>query len=364
MLPYILLYSVSFILSLYNYLKENTNKVIFCILMLCVGIFAGSRLNIGGYDYDVYELMYENTSQNFSDLISTDYFLLKTTEKGYILIMSVFRYLNADFNTFFLVCGIACSLGLFFVFKKYSKFPYLILTIFFAKGYLYYFFTAQRQIIAMVICWLAIKFVIERKLIKFLILIIAASFFHTSAVIFILAYPLFTVKITNKRVVILLGISLLIGLLKVGSALGMIISNYLPFGADKLTGYLDGEGSGVNVLNFIEIIPVLFILLNFRKKIEHQIKYFNIFFNLYLVYIMITFAFYDFAFIARLKGYFLIGYIIILSSLVYIPSKKNIGIGIISVLLMYCFASYIRELLVFDNGEGYLPYNSYLFNDF
>lgn len=364
MLPYIFLYTFSFILSLFNYLKENVNKAFFLLLILFVGVFAGSRYNIGGYDYDVYELMYENTSGKLSEALSSDYFLLITTEKGYIALMSIFNSLNFGFNDFLLALGIVCSIGLFFVFTRHSKLPYVILTIFLAKGFLYYFFTAQRQVIAVVVCWLAIKYIIEKKLIKFLLLTILASFFHTSAIMFLLAYPIANLKLSNKQVVLLLIGSILIGVLKLGLMLGTFVSGFLPFGAEKLNSYLEGDGGGINVLNFIEIVPILFIVLNFRNKMQQKVDNFNIFFNMYIVFVMITFAFYDFVFISRLKGYFIIGYFIILSSLAYIPPKKNMGMGIIFLLLLYCLAVYARELLTFDDGEGYLPYKSYLFSQF
>ncbi|AZA63739.1 EpsG family protein [Chryseobacterium carnipullorum] len=235
---------------------------------------------------------------------------------------------------------------------------------FLCKGVFILFFTAQRQIIAMIICWLAIQFVIERKFFKFFLMVLLASFFHTSAILFIVVYFLYRVKISNKRTVVLLFISIGMGVLKIGSLIGMQISSFLPFGGEKLTGYLEEEGAGANVLNFIEMVPILFVILMNRYRIENKIKYFNLFFNLYVIFMMITFAFYDFAFIARLKGYFIIGYIVILSSLLFIPNKKSVGIGILLILIFYCFAVYTRELLVFDNGEGYLPYKSYLFKDF
>ncbi|AZA48830.1 EpsG family protein [Chryseobacterium carnipullorum] len=364
MAAYIILYIFSIFLSFYTYFKENANKIPFFIFFIILGIFAGSRFNIGGSDYLVYELMYENTDKDFSDVFSPDYFLLLGTEKGYIILMSAFNYLGVDFNTFLLFLGICCSIGLYFVFTRYSNVYGVLLTIFFAKGFLYYFFTAQRQIIAMIICWLAIQFVIERKFFKFFLMVLLASFFHTSAILFIVVYFLYRVKISNKRTVVLLFISIGMGVLKIGSLIGMQISSFLPFGGEKLTGYLEEEGAGANVLNFIEMVPILFVILMNRYRIENKIKYFNLFFNLYVIFMMITFAFYDFAFIARLKGYFIIGYIVILSSLLFIPNKKSVGIGILLILIFYCFAVYTRELLVFDNGEGYLPYKSYLFKDF
>gem|GEM_PF-2164459 len=365
MLPYILLYSISFILSMFNFLKEKLDgKLLFFLLMLFIGIFGGSRYGIGGYDYNVYELMYNNTSGNLSEALSSEYFLLITTEKGYIIIMSIFNFLGFGFNDFLLCIGVLCGIGLFFVFTRHSKLPYIILTIFLAKGYLYFFFTAQRQVIAMVICWLAIKYIIERKFLIFFLLMILASFFHTSAITFTVMYPIANLKLDNKKAIFLLIASILVGVLKIGLALGLLVSSYLPFGTDKLSSYLEGSGMGINILNFIEMVPILFLVLTFRKKIEGKIENFNLFFNMYLVFVMITFAFYDFVFIARLKGYFILGYFVILSSLGYMPQKKNLGAGIIFLLLLYCLAVYCRELLTFDAGEGYLPYRSYLFNHY
>ncbi|AZA63738.1 hypothetical protein EG345_02780 [Chryseobacterium carnipullorum] len=139
MAAYIILYIFSIFLSFYTYFKENANKIPFFIFFIILGIFAGSRFNIGGSDYLVYELMYENTDKDFSDVFSPDYFLLLGTEKGYIILMSAFNYLGVDFNTFLLFLGICCSIGLYFVFTRYSNVYGVLLTIFFAKGFLYYF---------------------------------------------------------------------------------------------------------------------------------------------------------------------------------------------------------------------------------
>ena len=196
-------------------------------------------------------------------------------------------------------------------------------------------------------------------------MVVLASLFHTSAIMFLVIYFFCNIKIDNKKVIILLIISIALGALKIGTLIGIQVSNLLPFGSEKLTDYLEEEGAaGANILNFVEIVPILFVILMSRDRIESKIKYFNLFFNFYVFFVMITFAFYDFAFMARLKGYFVIGYIVILSSLLYIPNKKTVGIGILLTLAFYCFAVYARELLVFDNGEGYLPYKSYFYKDF
>lgn len=361
MIPYILTYFAIFILALDSYFKNRSNKVVFLIVALFIGILSGTRVEtLGGYDTSVYKLMYENV-RGYTDFVNPEHFLLQTTERGYILLMAFIKSLGFNFNYFLLILGLFSGAVLFFVFTKYTKYAFVVLAIFLSKGYLYYFFTAQRQVIAMCICWLAITFVIKKKFIPFIILVILASLFHYSAIVFLVVYFIDRIKLNNKHVITLIIVAILTGVFKLGIMLGSALSNILPFGGEKLSGYVTGNDGGINVLNFIELIPILFLVLSNRNDITNRTPYYNLFFNIYLLYILITFAFYDFSFIARLKGYFVIGYIIVIASLLDVTEKKKIGIGILVLILLYCFAVMIRELLVFDEGTGYLPYKSFLF---
>lgn len=304
--------------------------------------------------------MYENTPNRFSEIINPSDIILKKTERGYILVMTLFKMIGLSYNHFLLILGIITSLLLFTVIKDYTNYFFLVLFLFLCKGYLYYFFTAQRQIIAMLICWYAIKYIEKRKFGQFLFFVLIASFFHASAIVFTIVYFIYKMRLKNKTVLLLLFISIVMGVLHIGPFLMTTFSSFLPVSTEKLINYSGGTGS-INVLNFIEMLPILFIVLKYRVIISQRTKNFPIFFSFFILYILINFAFYDFSIMVRLRGYFILGYIAIIASIPYAFKTSSEKIFAFMMMALYFSAVFIRELLVFDGGEGYLPYNSFLF---
>lgn len=344
-----------------EFISQKTKPVISAILLLFAGIIAGSRIEtLGGYDTSVYKIMYDSTTPSFSSVFQQD-FLLNTTEKGYILLMAVFKMAGFSFNWFLLTLGFSCALIIWRIFNSMGSHLVLAFTIFLGKGYLYYFFTAQRQIIAMCICWYALRFVKDRKLIPFILCCIGAAFFHTSAIVFVLIYFFAKIKIDNRWSIILLCLSIIAGVSGLGALIGGFLTPYLPTAAsEKLTGYITGPTQTVNIFNFFEMVPIFVFTLMKRKEMSKKLKNFDLFYNLFLVFILITFAFYDFTFIMRLKGYFLIGYIMIFATIPYAFHSRQVGLGPLILIICYCLIVMVRELITFDLGEGYLPYQSFL----
>lgn len=364
MIPYIILYfSTALLAIVQTFIKPKNIKFIFIFLVLMVGIFSGSRVvELGGYDTSVYKQGFDEIPVTLSDTLSATSFFLNGMEKGYVVVNWIGKSIGLTFNEFLLCLGMMTATTLGIVFKRYSKYYFVVLLIFLAKGYLYYFFTAQRQIIAMAICWLSIHYIYKKKLLYFFICILIAVQFHTSAIIFFIVYFFNRIRISNKWAIAVIGFSLIVGLANIGLLLGQHFSAYLPGEqfSEKLNNYVENSQSGINILNFIELVPMFLITIFYRDKIEKKYPYFNFFFNVFLFFLCLTFAFYNFQFIARLKGYFIIGYIITICSLLYIAPNK-IKFGIMLIIILYCLAVFVRELLVFDNGEGYLPYQSFLF---
>lgn len=167
-------------------------------------------------------------------------------------------------------------------------------------------------------------------------------------------------RLKNKTVLLLLFISIVMGVLHIGPFLMTTFSSFLPVSTEKLINYSGGTGS-INVLNFIEMLPILFIVLKYRVIISQRTKNFPIFFSFFILYILINFAFYDFSIMVRLRGYFILGYIAIIASIPYAFKTSSEKIFAFMMMALYFSAVFIRELLVFDGGEGYLPYNSFLF---
>ena len=360
MVIYIFLFLVVMLLFLDSIYTKRLNTLIFYGVILSLGIISGSRVTtLGGYDTEVYSIIYQNTPNSFREAYFSQAFLVVGIERGYIFINSLFKQLGFTFNEFLLIIGVISSTVTGIIFKKYSRYVLFVILIFLTKGYLYYFFTAQRQILAMMICWLALQFVIQRKVIPFILLVLLASQFHSSALFFIIVYPLYLIKLTKKRIIIFYIASILIGVLKIGALLSIFLGGYLQQdSSEKLSNYVNNSNEGVNPLNFIELIPIIFVIVKYSDVLKKNVKYYDILIVLFFLYTGLTFAFYDFIFIARLKGYFIIGYVTLVS---YIPFlfKNKLKFGVIFLMIIYFLLVFIRELLTFSDGTGYIPYKAF-----
>lgn len=360
MFIYLFLYLTVMLLFLDSIYTKRVNLIIFYGLIISLGIISGSRVNtLGGYDTEVYNIIYQNTPNSFREAYFSQTFLVVGIERGYIFVNSLFKQLGFTFNEFLLIIGVISSTLIGLLFRKYSKYVFFTILIFLTKGYLYYFFTAQRQVLAMAICWLSLEFIVKRKLIPFILLVLIASQFHSSALFFIIVYPLYLIKLTKKKIIIFYIASISIGVLKIGALLSVFIGGYLQQdSSEKLNNYVNKSDQGVNPLNFIELIPIIFVIVKYSEVLKKNVKYYDILIILFFLYTGLTFAFYDFIFIARLKGYFIIGYVILVS---YIPFlfKTKIKYGIILLMILYFLLVFVRELLTFGDGTGYIPYKAF-----
>lgn len=342
--------------------RYGVNDKFGVFIFLLLGLFAGSRYKIGGSDYDAYDAYYNMTPSDINLIFHKDYdVFLSSIEEGYLYLMALFKLINLNFNEFLIIVGISCSMLIFFSFKKFTVYTYVSTLVFLSKGYLYYFFTAQRQIIAMVLCWISIKYIYEKKFSKFLFLTLLASLFHSSALFFILVFFFGRMQLSNIRIFLLLVASIIFQLFYVGPILSLAVSNFLPMGGEKLLTYLKGDSSRVNILNYFELFPVYFVVSFYKDRIMCNWKYFNVLFNMFILYFALTIVFYDFSFISRLKGYLVIGYISMFASIITIPKSRINGLILLLLLITYSLVVYIRELVTFDGGFGYLPYSSYFF---
>lgn len=80
--------------------------------------------------------------------------------------------------------------------NQLEKSNFFFLFLFATCGLYTFMFTGVRQCLAMCICLLSYRFIKQRKLIPFLILVLMAFLFHKSAILFVAAYFIYNRKIT------------------------------------------------------------------------------------------------------------------------------------------------------------------------
>ena len=219
--------------SLCNRIKVRDKKKIYCWNMFIVTtIIQGLRsVYIGGVDT---HLVYQ---AGFERAIVTPFNRISIVFKKDILfyyLTKLFTYICTDFHVYVFVVS-SLVLGSFAVFvyrhSDYTVFTYII---YYALGYYSVGFQMMRHVMALSVLLFAYDYLLDRKLIRFLAVVLFASCFHSSALIFLIAYPLSKMKINYKQWIGVAGIIIMAMFAK--SRIVMLV-NMIIEGMDRYSVY-------------------------------------------------------------------------------------------------------------------------------
>lgn len=119
-------------------------------------------------------------------------------ERGYIIFNKLISMIYNNKQFFLGVCAFLSVLPVMIHINKRSKDTLLSVYIYMALPVFLIAFSGLRQAIAIAITVFSVKFIEEKKFIKFILLVLFASTFHSSSIIFLVAYPLYYLKLSDK----------------------------------------------------------------------------------------------------------------------------------------------------------------------
>ena len=199
-------------LKMRNKKKGRIYETIFCFIILW--LIQGLRHEDIGVDwYIAYRPFFENLDvSNFSlDGVNFGF------EPGFVILSKFIKFfISTNPQIYALICSLLFIAPIAYLFYKYSpniSFSFLI----FGTMIIYHFgFSGIRQAIAIGITAISFNYVLKRKLLPFLIIVLLASAIHTSAFMFIITYPIFCyMKLDRRRLIILMAVfSIMITFLK------------------------------------------------------------------------------------------------------------------------------------------------------
>lgn len=114
---------------------------------------------------------------------------------GLQLLYRVFGQLGFGFETLLFFVAAFCAIALGIVVYRYSPSPYFSYLMYIALGNYMFTFSALKQSLASAFIMLAFVYVIEKKPIRFVALVLLAFLFHKPAILFLAAY-----FIANKKI--------------------------------------------------------------------------------------------------------------------------------------------------------------------
>lgn len=354
MTVYLILFAAVFILSVLNLsISKEKMKIIFYIFMAFMILFVGLRKDLGGSDYYVYKAYFDAVPAPWN-LGSFNYFI--HYKFLYMFLNSLVKIFSTNFFWLtLLVAAITLSL-LFTQMYKYMKYPFFAFLFYLYKTFFYTNFVILRQSIAMMIFFFAIKFIIEKKFIKYVICILIASLFHTTALILLPLYFLNRFDFSKINPYLIVVVSFLLGSISKYILEALVYVAKFAHMAPSVINKIQGMTSGIQGAFNPHMVEALFyvVLFSFMRKIV-KTKTDTVFYNLFIVYVSTLFMFSRFTIFVRISMYFYISIMYLMSKRIEVIKSSKVRLLVVYLLGLIFLLGYIKYLQAFDNG-GLMPY--------
>ena len=187
---YILILALAMVGALFLPQKSATSKVYLACWMVGLALFVGFSDMLGGFDRYIYGELFDEVAdirREGRDFSTAYIFLQYPTELGYVYLNVLLSYFTANRYIFIFVLTLIIYALYYINIKRYTSDYRIALLLF--LGLLFFFtFTYLRQMIGVGIAGLSLKYVYERKLWRFVALVLLAVSFHNSAIILLPVY--------------------------------------------------------------------------------------------------------------------------------------------------------------------------------
>lgn len=231
---------------------------------------------------DTYNYIYafqnsESLEEGFRSGIFTDW----TANPWSELYESVMRSVTDNYHIYFMFPALLSSYAVVKLFKQFSVSPAFSLLIFFSIGTYIMYVAALKQCIAMFFLLLSLPYAIDRKYVRFYLLVLVAILFHTHAFMFSIV-PLLMEKPWGKTTWILLGATLF-AMATYDSTLGKFMNYAQSIGA-MVAEIEVFDGHQINVLRVLVYwIPAVLALVFRQRLFTDSPRVENLFANMGIV---------------------------------------------------------------------------------
>lgn len=209
-----------------DYKKKNNISLFafFLILLLLVML----RHESVGSDTRNYANIFEKISRmSWEDLGK------ESLEVGFLYFNKAISLISKEPQFFFAVTAVVVIAMIYPTYRRLCEDPSLTIAIFCIMSTFVMMFSGIRQMIAIGIGFIAYEFTRKRKLIPFIVCVILAMIFHTSAFMLVFMYPLYHVKITKKWLIAVIPIMTLIFVFnkQIFTSIAVILERYTKYDA-------------------------------------------------------------------------------------------------------------------------------------
>lgn len=199
---FIFLFVVLVLISFTISCKRQTSRgrllqAIFCTaLLVCI---QGLRHETIGIDScNAYRPFFESVIGGIGNIFDIDD-VLYGFEPGFVIFTKIIKTLFSDTQLYILICSSLSIIPIGYLIYKYADNIPLAFIIFSSFIVYHFGFSGIRQAIAIGITAIAFEFIVKRKPIWFVVFVLLSSSIHSSAILFLIAYPLYhRLRLTPK----------------------------------------------------------------------------------------------------------------------------------------------------------------------
>jgi len=178
------------LLSEFGYFKTSkTAKAAFLSAGSLILFFISAFRFDTGYDYRPYTNFFTRTISNTTAQLATLRF-----EKGYVFLNRYIQLFVNDFQVLFIIISLIVIILVYAILLKYCKNPSLGLLGFYLLGYYFVSMDLMRNLVAGLIVMYSYKYIKEKDFMRFIVIVLLASTFHLSALVFIPFYFILRLK--------------------------------------------------------------------------------------------------------------------------------------------------------------------------
>ena len=353
------LYLLIFFIPVFFFLSTNPGRnqhsSFLFLFLLGLSFFVGFSDMFGGYDRYIYGEIFDNIADvttikgDYSDSLLYNFY---SNEIGYTLLNVLISFFTENRYIFILIVTLIIYTLLFISIKKYTV-NYPLATILFLGLWFFFTFTYLRQVLGATIVWLGIRYVIERKFWKFMVVVLIGFSMHNSAIIF---FPLYFIPQRKFSPKLIVGIMLSLLVLGLSSIPNSFFEVYESSSIVERHAEYNASG-GLRVAYILEAFFFLYLILKNYKNIPND-KQHVVLLNMALVFCGILLLFVRSENGGRLSWYYMIG---IISTLTFIYSYRyNIQTLGSFLIIGVCLFLYLR---IYTNWQAYnllSPYKTFL----
>lgn len=204
----------------------------------------------------------------------SDYLKIRKNEQGFYALLRIIAYIFPNERFMLCVLAVAYVLPIAIFYYKHSENQLLSIALFLILPIFPLCFSGLRQSFAIALTVISYYFVKNKKPIPFVLIIFAATLFHQSAILALLLYPIYHIKL--KRVMLWWIIPLLVFVYVNNARLYLIATSLLGSDYNDSYGSVKETGAYMMIVLFVLFLAYSYILVDEKEADEDMLGLRNI----------------------------------------------------------------------------------------